>query len=67
MIVQIEKQNLLEETNSILIPQLWELQNWVSTLKSSKPPNQSPPSPPKSSQDDQDPEAFLLVINCIDF
>ena len=64
---QIKTQNLLEELNSIHISQLQGLENQVSFLESAKPPNQCPPSSSKLSLDDQNPEAFLSLINHIDF
>lgn len=65
--IHIENQNLLEESNSILISQLQELENLVSSLEYSKPPNQSPPSSPKLSLENQNHGSFLSVTHRIDF
>ena len=65
--IHIEKQNLLEESNSILISPLQELENLVPSLESSKSPNQSPPFSPKLSPENQNHGSFLSVINRIDF
>jgi len=52
---------------SILISQLQEFKNQVSSHGSSKPPNQSPLSSLKLRPENQNHESFLSVINCIDF
>ena len=60
-------QNLLTESNLILISQIQDLENRVSSLKSSKPSYQPPSSSLKLSPDNQDHESFLSIINHIDF